>query len=40
MRGNGEHRDYDVPEPSTYNGTTATVVDGGRNTKAVYWSCY
>lgn len=28
--------DYDVPEPSTYNGTTATVVDGGRNTKAVF----
>lgn len=28
--------DYDVPEPSTYTGTTATVVDGGRNTKAIF----
>lgn len=26
---------YDFPEPSTYDGNTATLVDGGRNTRGV-----
>lgn len=27
---------YDVPDPSTYSGTTSTVVDSGRNVEG-YW---
>lgn len=27
---------FAVPDPSTYNATTATVVDSGRNTKGVF----